>query len=298
MSTKMVSKRYLFLPLLILEILFLFWAIHMERVNYNTSMLSTGSAFFQSIAIKCMISGIVAFFYWKIVVSILVFYKKEEIFCFLVSLSYLLLLVISAIIFYKCFNYIGSYGHGDMERIIGRALEYKFLSYQGWYSTIFYGVVLQLLPIDYVHYGLVGFQMIIISYIVGYELMYIRAEYGNRRMFLAGCVFSLPPVLYFAQFTLRQTWFAFSFILLITEIDKYLKRKINQPYLLSFLTALLAIFRPEGKWLILFMVIFIAREEKRREEKRREEKRREEPAYPLQSVLCARLHYFQYPKRI
>ena len=214
--------------------------------------------------------GLAAFFYQKIIIRIYISHDKTELRRGTLGLIYLLVLILAAFFFYQKFNYLGSYAHGDMTTAVNRAREYNFLSYQGWYTTIFYGVVLQLLPLDLLYYGLAVFQMIIVSYIVGYELDYVYTEYGKSRCVLMGCVFLLPPVLYFAQFTLRQTWFAFSFVLLITEIDKYMNKRVTQPYALMFLTAILAVLRPEGKWIILFIILLLCYEVYRKNRTKRE----------------------------
>lgn len=107
--------------------------------------------------------------------------QKIWIFFLLVNVGVFLVLRIKGV--------IGSQLHGDMNTILDYALDLKILSFQGWYATIFYCMVLMLVPLKFVHEGLVLFQILFISYIVAYVVNYLGQYYGKRIQIITCAVF-------------------------------------------------------------------------------------------------------------
>lgn len=177
--------------------------------------------------------------------------KRKVIFFFFFLLIYVLFYL-----FLKTKGIIGSELHYDMNTIYDNALQGKTIFYQGWYSTVFYNVALMLMPSSYGKHGIVLLQLIVFSYIAAYVSCYFLKNHGKNMAICCSIIFIIPPMLFFSQFTMRETWFAFSLTLLCVECDRFLNNEKN--YLkLCLCSAVTSIFRPEGIYVAFVIIIFL-----------------------------------------
>lgn len=163
----------------------------------------------------------------------------------------------------KYFHINGQNAHIDMLTITGNLKNFDFLSYQGWYASIFYFIGYSLFPKVISNYAVVIFQIFLSSLFFTYVYNFFDKEkYKFAKLFWILCNIIFPAT-FFNQYCLRILWFAQITIILAIQIiklekieEKNLDNKLKY-IIIGLLAAIVGILRPEAIVYVPFIIFFI-----------------------------------------
>lgn len=247
-SQKLNKYKSRILVLILINI----YSVAIERRNFQMQELKGIEAVFLYLSAKLIMGMLVIVFINKVKAVLFDRKQNERIFAYYFVCIAMVYGVFFTVLLRK--GIVGSELHSDMILILQNAAVFKTVYFQGWYATVFYETALMVLPLSLAKYGVVILQMLVTAYTASYVSVYLYDNYGKMWGNICGMMCVSPPVFFFAQFTLRETWFTLGLILVCVEYDRILKGQKNACKL-CLATAVTSVFRPEGKYVAIVMII-------------------------------------------